>query len=140
MGTIAQAYESGGQTALEGLFSNLVTLMRVDGKVDEAEVAMLEKVARKLSLTEEMAKEIISHPEDFPMVPPTAKEERHERLISFIKMAFADGVVDASEEKLIAKFTVALGYNEADAQKNTAVILEAVQAGKDSNDILASLS
>ena len=37
MGTIADAYESGGQKAKEGTFSNLVMLARVDGIVDEAE-------------------------------------------------------------------------------------------------------
>ena len=58
MGTIAHAFESGEQSAKGGIFSNLVTLTRIDGKVDESEKLMLVRVAQKLSLTKEQAKEI----------------------------------------------------------------------------------
>ena len=107
MGTIADAYESGGQKAKEGTFSNLVMLARVDGKVDEAEIALLERVAQRLSLSPDQAKEIMNHPEDHPMIPPAEKEERFERMIQFIQMAFIDGVVDSKEQSLITKYGVA---------------------------------
>ena len=139
MGTIAHAYGSGAQSAMEGLFSNLVTLSRVDGVVDEAEVAMLERVAERLSLTKEQAKEIIRHPEDFPMVPPVAKEERFERLIQFVDMAFADGVVDESEAVLVSKYGIALGFTDEDAHKHTEAILDLLIKGTSSDDILKSL-
>ncbi|MFT6983985.1 MAG: hypothetical protein ACJAUD_002765, partial [Crocinitomicaceae bacterium] len=34
MGTIAQQFESGGQSSDKGIFNNLVMLARVDGTVD----------------------------------------------------------------------------------------------------------
>jgi len=44
MGTIAQIFESGKQSANKGLFNNLVMLARVDGKVDEAEAQLLDRI------------------------------------------------------------------------------------------------
>ncbi len=139
MGTIAHAYESGGQKAKEGLFSNLVTLARVDGKVDETEVALLEKIARRLSLTPEVAKEIMKHPDEYPMIPPVEKEERFERLIQFIQMTFIDGVVDESEQRLVARYGIALGFEDDDAHVHSETILRLIKEGQSEEAILKSL-
>ena len=139
MGTIAHAYESGGQTAKEGIFSNLVTLTRVDGRVDPAEAALLEKVARRLSLTPEQAKEIMNHPDEYPMIPPVKKEERFERLIQFIQMTFIDGVVDPSEQRLVAKYGIALGFDDDDAHVYSETILRKIKEGEDSETILKAM-
>lgn len=139
MGTIAHAYESGGQTAREGIFSNLVLLTRVDGKVDPAETALLERIARKLSLTPEQAKDIMQSPEDFPMVPPVEKSDRFERFIQFIEMTNVDGHVDVSEKRMIARYGIALGFNESEAGAHTETILAKVQAGESSEAILKAL-
>ena len=136
MGTIADAYESGGQKAKEGTFSNLVMLARVDGIVDEAEIALLKRVAQRLSLSPEQAKEIMNHPEGHPMIPPVEKEERFERLIQFIQMAFVDGVVDTKEQSLIIKYGVALGYSDEDAHTFAITILNRIKDGLDSKAIL----
>jgi len=139
MGTIAHAYNSGGQNAKEGLFSNLVTLSRVDGHVDAEEIAMLERVAMRLSLTPEQAKDIIKHPEEYPMTPPVSKEERFDRLIQFAGMAYADGVIDASEEKLIGRFGVALGFDFNDVQSHLENIVEKMKTETPKDEILKSL-
>ncbi|MDX2361095.1 MAG: hypothetical protein QNK23_09830 [Crocinitomicaceae bacterium] len=139
MSTITHAYNSGGQNAKEGLFSNLVTLSRADGHVDAVEAAMLERVALRLSLTPEQAKDIIKHPEEYPMTPPVSKEERFERLIQFASMAFADGVIDESEEKLIGRFGVALGFDFDDVKTHLVTIIEQMKANTPKDEILKSL-
>jgi len=139
MGTIAQVFESGEQSAKKGLFSNLVRLTRVDGIVSETEVALLNRIARKLSLTNEQANEIIRHPDNYPMVPPVSLEERFERYIQFIQMTFVDGVVDEQEKKLIAKYGIALGFRDEDATNHAKIILGQVVKGVESADILKSI-
>lgn len=139
MGTIAHAYESGGQKAKEGIFSNLVTLARVDGHVDASESALLERIAQRLSITPEVAKEIMKHPDEYPMIPPVEKEERFERLIQFIQMTFVDGVVDTAEQKLVAKYGIALGFNDDDAHVYSETILRKIKEGEDSESILKFL-
>lgn len=139
MGTIAQVYESGGQSANKGIFSNLVTLTRVDGNVADEEIALLNKIARRLSLTSEQANEIILHPESYPMVPPISQEERFARYIQFIQMTFVDGVVDEQEEKLIAKYGIALGFKDEEARKHATNILNQVVDGVKPEEILKSI-
>jgi len=139
MGTIAQVFESGEQSAKKGLFSNLVRLARVDGNVSEAEIVLLDRIARRLSLTIEQANEIIKHPDSYPMVPPVSLEERFERYIQLIQMAFADGMVDEQEKKLIGKYGIALGFRGEDAINHAKTILDQVVKGVESADILKSI-
>ncbi len=139
MGTIAQYFESGEQSANKGYFKNLVMLARVDGKVDDTEIHLLARMAKKLSLTEAQVKEIIEHAEDYPMVPPVSKEERYERFVQFIEMTYVDGQIDANEEALVQKYGIALGMPEEELENNYPTIVEQVKAGKAHDEIVEGM-
>lgn len=136
MGTIAQLFESGERSADKGYFNNLVMLARVDGKIDTTEVNLLSRIATRLGLTSEQVKEIIEHPDQYPMVPPVSREERYERFIQFIKMVNVDGVVDETEARLAHKYGISLGFSEERTAEKYPVILEKVQAGVSRQEIL----
>lgn len=136
MGTIAQLFESGERSADKGYFNNLVMLARVDGKIDTSEVNLLSRIATRLGLTSEQVKEIIEHPEQYPMVPPVSREERYERFIQFVKMVNVDGEVDAAEEKLASKYGTALGFSDERISEKYPIILEKVKAGISRQEIL----
>ncbi len=136
MGTIARLFESGEKSADKGYFNNLVMLARVDGKVDVTEIRLLTRIATRLGLTPEQVEEIIEHSDRYPMVPPISREERYERFIQFVKMIFADGEVDPSEEKLVSKYGTALGMTEERINEKYPVILEKVKAGISRQEIL----
>lgn len=139
MGTIAERFQTGEQSSQKGLFNNLVMLARVDGNVDDSEKALLERIAQNLSLTEEQVKEILDHPENYPMVPPASKEERIERFVQFIEMVCIDGVIAPSEEKLANKYGIALGFNSDDVDSIEAKIIQEIKEGKDSDSIVKDL-
>lgn len=136
MGTIAQLFESGERSADKGYFNNLVMLARVDGKIDTSEVNLLSRIATRLGLTSEQVKEIIAHSDQYPMVPPVSREERYERFIQFVKMVTVDGKVDPAEEKLVAKYGIALGFTEERINEKYPVILDKLIAGVDRDQIL----
>lgn len=136
MGTIAQLFESGERSADKGYFNNLVMLARIDGKIDTTEVNLLSRIATRLGLTSEQVKEIIEHPDQYPMVPPVSREERYERFIQFVKMVNVDGEVDPSEEKLASKYGTALGFSDESIEAKYPVILEKVKAGISRQEIL----
>lgn len=139
MGTIAQRFESGGQKADKGIFNNLVMLARVDGKIDESERGLLNRIAHRLSLTDEQVSEILDHPENYPMVPPTTKEDRIERFVNFIEMVCIDGEVDPKEEKLANKYGIALGYKSDQVQELEINIIGQFKAGVAKDIIVDSL-
>jgi uncharacterized tellurite resistance protein B-like protein len=139
MGTIAERFQSGEQSAHKGTFNNLVMLARVDGKVDETEQALLNRIAHRLSLTDEQVNDILSNPDNYPMIPPASKEERFERFVQFIEMVCIDGVVDPSEEKLATKYGVALGFDSDDIDAIEATIIEHVKTGTSADAIVELL-
>ncbi|GAB5415981.1 MAG: hypothetical protein Crog4KO_07620 [Crocinitomicaceae bacterium] len=139
MGTIAQYFESGERSAQMGLFNNLVMLARVDGEVAASEQNLLNRIASRLGLTAEQVQEILDHPEAYPMMPPSSKEERFDRFIQFIEMICIDGVVDPAEENLADKYGIALGFeSEAIAEIENNVI-EQFKAGKSRGEILEAM-
>jgi uncharacterized tellurite resistance protein B-like protein len=139
MGTIAQIFESGEQSADKGHFKNLVMLARVDGQVEEHEKSLLSRIATRLSLTSEQVKEITENPENYPMIPPVSVEERYERFIQFVKMLYVDGQIDPTEEKLVSKYGTALGMTEGQIDAKYPIILEKVKAGIARQDILEEI-
>ncbi len=139
MGTIAQIFESGSQSADHGYFKNLVMLARVDGQVEEHEMKLLARIATRLSLTPEQVKEIIENPDSYPMIPPFSLEERYERFIQFVKMLYVDGKVDPTEEKLVSKYGTALGMTDEQIAEKYPLILEKVKAGISLQDILEEI-
>ncbi|MCO4814140.1 MAG: hypothetical protein KC454_05470 [Flavobacteriales bacterium] len=136
MGTIAQLFESGKKAADKGLFNNLVMLARVDAAIDDAEVKLLTRIAKRLSLTNEQVSEIIEHPESYPMVPPSSKEERYERFILFIQMVVVDGDVDPEEQKLVIKYGLSLGFKQSQIEELEPKVLKLAKAGVIRSEIL----
>jgi hypothetical protein len=139
MGTIAQRFESGEQKANEGHFKNLIMLARVDGKINIEEKKLLERIAKRLSLTQEQVQEILDHPENYPMIPPVSLEERIERFIQFVQMVLVDEFVESSEEQLIGKYGIALGFNQDEVETYEARIVMLVKQGLDRSEILEQL-
>ena len=136
MGTIAEQFESGAKKASKGHFNNLIMLARVDGKIDIEEKGLLGRIANRLSLTQDQVQEILDHPENYPMIPPSNKEERFERFIQFVQMMLVDGHVVPSEEKLIGKYGIALGFKDEDIQNHEAKIVKLLQEGLNRSEVL----
>jgi uncharacterized tellurite resistance protein B-like protein len=139
MGTIAQIFESGEHSSKKGMFNNLVMLARVDGKVDDSEIELLGRIAKKLSLTAEQVKEIIEHPDEYPMIPPVTREERCERFVQFVNMMNVDGEISRSEVVLVAKYGIALGFTDEEVSTIEPAVIEAVVAGTSDDEIIKSI-
>ncbi len=136
MGTIAELFESEERKNDKGLFNVLVMLARVDGKIDDNELKLLTKIARRLSLTSEQVEEIISHPDRYPITPPISKEERYERFLSLVEMVVADGAIDDKEMKLIDKYGVSMGLDDEEIKKLFEKASNMFAEGKTKGEIL----
>ena len=114
-------------------------LARVDGKVDERELKLLSRIAKKLSLTPEQVTEVLENPEDYPMIPPVSRLERCERFIQFVEMTNVDGHIDPNEESLIGKYGIALGFKEDEINIIEPVVIQEVKGNKESEEIMAMI-
>lgn len=139
MSSIAHLFESGERSRQIGHFRNLVLLARIDGSVSSLEQQLLNKVARRISLTDEQVTEICNNPDDYPMIPPTTREERYERFIQLIQLIVADGVIDQKEVKLVKHLGVALGFTPERIDAKFPIILEHLRKGMTRESVLEAV-
>jgi len=139
MGSIAQIFESGEQSSQKGHFRNLVMLARIDGSIANEEQGLLNRIANRLSLTEEQVKEICNDSNNYPMIPPVTREERYERFIQLVKMICVDGKVEPAEDHLARKFAVALGFTDERLAEKYPIILELCKQGISREEILEKI-
>lgn len=139
MGTLAQLFETGEQTSQKGHFRNLVLLARLDGIIAKKEKEMLDRMARRLSLTEEQVQEILSNPTSYPVVPPVSREERYERLVALVEMAISDGAIEANEKDLLQRLGIALGFTSERLTEKLPLIIEKLRNGSASHTIVEAI-
>jgi uncharacterized tellurite resistance protein B-like protein len=139
MGNLAQLFETGEQTSQKGHFRNLVLIARFDGKILESENSLLNRIAQKLSLTDEQVKEIIENSDNYPVIPPYSREERYERYVQLLQMALIDGVMSPEEEAAVKKLGAALGFSEETVGEKTKLIIEKIKSGMNRDQILESV-
>lgn len=108
-------FDSGKHKKNLGHFACIVTLAAADGAVNENELALLKRFARKLDVDNSEFEEILATPMHYPINPPNNKYERLERLYDLFKIIYADHAMDANEEKLVRKYALGLGYDTAEA-------------------------
>ena len=139
MASLADLFESGERSRQIGHFKNLVLLARIDGEVSHLEQQLLNRIARRISLTDEQVKEICDHPENYPNLPPANREERYERFIQLIQLIVADGRVDSSEVKLVKSLGVALGFTPSKIEEKFPIILEHLRKGMTRESVLEAV-
>lgn len=136
MGTIAHRFESGEQSSQKGHFRNLIMLARIDGKMDDEEKALLNRIANRLGLTDQQVKDVLDDANNYPMIPPVSREERYERLIQLVQMICVDGEVSPKEDILVHRYGIALGFTQERLDEKYPTILEKVRNGMGREEIL----
>jgi len=110
-------FDSGKHKKNLGHFASIVTLASADGAVNENELALLKRFARKLDVDNSEFEEILETPNRYPINPPNNKFERLERIYDLFKIIYADHMMDESEEKLVNKYAIGLGFNINEAER-----------------------
>ncbi|MDB9931187.1 TerB family tellurite resistance protein [Flavobacteriales bacterium] len=129
--SISDAFLGGEQKRNESHLENLVEVALSDGKIVDEERALLEKFAKRLSISKEDLNEIILNIGKHPINPPTGKEDRYKRFFRLIQMMLADGIIGEKQDRLIHKFAIGLGYSE---ERTEEIYDQTIQFVKDKVD------
>ncbi|WP_010180050.1 tellurite resistance TerB family protein [Aquimarina agarilytica] len=135
-------FDSGKHKKNLGHFASIVTLAAADGAVNENELSLLKRFARKLDVDDSEFEEILKTPKRYPINPPNNSGERLERLYDLFKIIYADNSMDEIESKLIKKYAIGLGFS---AESTESLIKKSIElfSGKikfdDYNTIINSL-
>ncbi len=115
--SIYDLYDSGEHQNNSAHFAALVNLAQVDGNIKREEEIVLGRLAVKLNISDEEYKAVIKKHDQYPSIGTFSLEERIERIQDLFSIIYADYAIDSSEEKLIFKYAIALGFSEKGAME-----------------------
>ncbi|MCF6348770.1 MAG: TerB family tellurite resistance protein [Flavobacteriaceae bacterium] len=130
--SISSVYLSGGHKKNMGHFASIVKLAIADEIITDGEQQLLDRLAKRLHISEEDYKKIFKNPEEYPINPPVSYDERIERLYNLTKMIYADKEVSKEEVSVLKRIVVGLGFPQDNAEK---VSDEAVHLVMNDNDL-----
>ena len=136
--SIADLYQTGERKQDMGHFRNLVLLAQVDGKIDDTELVLLNKIGQRIGLSYTQIGTILDDPKGFNVMPPVSKDERYENMIDLIRMVVADSVIDKKEIALLERFAVQIGYRDLE-DIDLESIVALIKRGEDNDTIITEL-
>lgn len=136
--SIADLFESGERKADRCHFRNMVMIAKADGEISEAEQKLLQKIGKKLSLTDEQQKELVRDAKSFHVSTPYNREERFEQIINLVMMVQADGKIADAEIKTLERVAVGIGFRNLD-EVDVESILALINRGEGVEGIMDEL-
>ena len=137
--SIADIFQTGERKADIGHFRNLVMVANVDGNLDDSEIVLLNKIGQRIGLSYAQIGAIMDDPKSFNVVPPVSKDDRFDNMIDLIRMMHIDGIDEEREMKLLARFSVQIGYRSIDDVDIESVIA-LIERGEDNDTIITELN
>ncbi len=118
-------------------FIHLVEIAHADGRVDEAEMKMLNRFGARLGLTQPEIDELMVSGKQSSYIPPYELAKRFEQLYDVVRMIFADGEVDDEELKLASTLAVKSGFDDDDVPLLLSVLTTGIKEGQDEEELFA---
>lgn len=118
-------------------FIHLVQIANADGKIDDAEISMLNRLGSKLGLTQPEIDELLLSDKQLAYIPPYELSKRFEELYDVVKMVFADGEVGDEELKLAGNLAMRSGFAEEEIPLLLSVLTDGVKSGEDEEELFA---
>ncbi|HLA54533.1 MAG TPA: hypothetical protein VK623_00400 [Flavobacterium sp.] len=108
--SISDLFDSEFKSRNKGHFSAIVRVAMVDGVMSPEEKAFLDKLARRLDISDSEYAEILESPLKYPINPPYLHTQRLERLYDLGRMVHTDHQLGDKQDVLLRKFALALGF------------------------------
>lgn len=132
--SISDLYDSGFQKRNQGHFAAIVKVAMSDGVITDEEKAFLDRLARKLDISDNDYQEILNNYSKHPINPPTTYNRRLERLYDLSRMVFVDEQIGDKQTSLLERLGVGLGFSPENITYVVAKALNLVQEGVDVDD------
>ncbi len=131
MMSISDLFDSGFQKRNKDHFAAIVRVAMSDGVITDEEKAFLDRLARRLEISDEDYKEILKDYNTHPINPPTSYDIRLERLFDLARMVYADSIKGDDQVVLLEKLSIGLGFRSENAKYVVDKALNLVDNGVD---------
>ena len=108
--SISDLFDSGFRKRNEDHFAAIVRVAMDDGVITDDEKAFLDRLARNLDISESDYKTILKDYKSHDINPPISYNDRLERLFDLSRMVHVDHIKGESEELLLRKIAIGLGF------------------------------
>ena len=116
-----------GKRVNKEAFIHLVRVSKTDGKISKDELELLHKEGRKFGLTDPEIDKLIHSEKDHHYIPPYSLEEKFEHFYNIGEMILSDDVVKDKEMKLLRRFAVEAGFEDAKITDLINLLLEGIR-------------
>lgn len=108
---ISDLYTSGAHKRNLSHFANIVKLAVADEVIVEEEQLLIDRLKRRLEITDKEYKSILENPNAYPINPPVSLDARIERLYNLSTMIVADHSIDDNQVKILDRIVIGLGFS-----------------------------
>ena len=108
--SFSDLFDSEFKNRNKGHFSAIVRVATADEIVSPEEKMFLDKLASRLEISDAEYAEILENPLKYPINPPYLHAQRLERLYDLARMVHVDHHLGDSQDLLLKKFGLALGF------------------------------
>ena len=129
--SFSDLFDSGFKKRNESHFAAIVRIAMADGVIADDEQQFLDRLARKLDISEGEYKSIMKDYQSHPINPPVSYDRRLERLFDLVRMVHVDTINEDSEHVLLRKLGVGLGFHAVNVKYITDKALTLVKNGVD---------
>ncbi|MCF6296184.1 MAG: TerB family tellurite resistance protein [Flavobacteriaceae bacterium] len=137
--SISDLFDSGFRKRNEDHFAAIVRIAMDDGKITDEEKAFLDRLAKKLDISEFDYKQILKDYDSHPINPPLSYNKRLERLFDLSRMVYADHIKDENEVKLLHKIAVGLGFSAVNVNYIVDKALKLVRSGANLEEFILAI-
>ena len=114
---------------------NLVALAKSDGRIDEKEIDLLQKIAKQNGISDKSFKAILETSDPLDIDISIAKEKRLGQLYDFIEMMLIDDVVSDSEYKFCIDVAEKLNFSSKNIPTLVNQMMERIKKGESKDDV-----
>ena len=136
--SLSHLYSSKFKSRNKDHFAAIVRIALADGEITDEEQAFINRTAINLEIEESEVSSIIENINDYPIIPPTSKKARLERLYDLSRMVFADNIADNDEKKLMYRLVVNLGFDSDNAESIVEKSFGEIEKGSDEDEFIAA--
>ncbi|MEM5566596.1 TerB family tellurite resistance protein [Psychroserpens sp. AS72] len=129
--SFSDLFDSGFKKRNEDHFAAIVRVAMDDGIITEEEKAFLDRLARRLDISENDYATILKDYKSHPINPPTSYDIRLERLYDLSRMVYVDHIKGDHEEIVLRKIAVGLGFSSENVKYVVDKALSLVSNGVD---------
>lgn len=134
--SFADLFDSGFQKRNQSHFAAIVRVAMSDGVITADEQAFLDRLARKLDISEGDYKEILKDYSSHDVNPPSSYNGRLERLYDLARMVYADRQLGEKQAVILERLGVGLGFNPVNITYVVDKALKLVNAGVDEDNFI----